>query len=226
MGAKKNRINPSEIVEKTAADGVITGFGKVNSHLFNKESCKVAIIINDFTVLAGTQGFFHHKKIDRIIKKATIENIPVIIFTEGGGGRPGDTDVKINNSWLDFDTFEIWAAEECPLKIAITNVRMNIGDIYSKAVPNISIKTDAIFISANTSFLSNSKEFLKILTILFMNQPPIKNNMEMEAMVIKAADNSFDLGKLPSSLAFSIFFALGSSDFSSELLSCSAIIIN
>ena len=99
-------INPSEIVEKTAADGVITGFGRINSHLFNKEGCKVAIIINDFTVLAGTQGFFHHKKIDRIIKKATLENIPIIIFTEGGGGRPGDTDVKINNSWLDFDTFE------------------------------------------------------------------------------------------------------------------------
>ena len=121
VAAQKNRINPSEIVEKTAADGVITGFGRINSHLFNKEGCKVAIIINDFTVLAGTQGFFHHKKIDRIIKKATLENIPIIIFTEGGGGRPGDTDVKINNSWLDFDTFEIWASEECPLKIAITN---------------------------------------------------------------------------------------------------------
>ena len=121
VAAQKDRINPSEIVEKTAADGVITGFGKINSHLFNKEGCKVAIIINDFTVLAGTQGFFHHKKIDRIIKKATLENIPIIIFTEGGGGRPGDTDVKINNSWLDFDTFEIWASEECPLKIAITN---------------------------------------------------------------------------------------------------------
>ena len=121
VAAQKDRINPSEIVEKTAADGVLTGFGKVNSHLFNKESCKVALIINDFTVLAGTQGYFHHKKIDRIIKKATLENIPIIIFTEGGGGRPGDTDVKINNSWLDFDTFEIWAADECPLKIAITN---------------------------------------------------------------------------------------------------------
>ena len=28
VAAQKNRINPSEIVEKTAADGVITGFGK------------------------------------------------------------------------------------------------------------------------------------------------------------------------------------------------------
>ena len=121
IAAQKDRIKPSEIVEKTATDGVITGFGKVNSNLFNKDSCKVTLIINDFTVLAGTQGYFHHKKIDRIIKKATLENIPIIIFTEGGGGRPGDTDVKINNSWLDFDTFEIWANEECPLKIAITN---------------------------------------------------------------------------------------------------------
>ena len=121
IAAQKNRINQSEIVEKTAADGVITGFGKINSHLFDKKICDVALIINDFTVLAGTQGYFHHKKIDRIIKKATHENIPIVIFTEGGGGRPGDTDVKINNSWLDFDTFEIWASENCPLKIAITN---------------------------------------------------------------------------------------------------------
>ena len=121
IAAQKERINPSEIVEKTATDGVITGFGKVNSHLFNKESCKVALIINDFTVLAGTQGYFHHKKIDRVIKKATLENIPIIIFTEGGGGRPGDTDVKVNNSWLNFNTFEVWASEKCPLKIAITN---------------------------------------------------------------------------------------------------------
>jgi acetyl-CoA carboxylase carboxyltransferase component len=43
-------------------------------------------------VLAGTQGFINHRKKDRIFEVAKRNMTPVVLFAEGGGGRPGDTD--------------------------------------------------------------------------------------------------------------------------------------
>ena len=46
----------------------------------------------DYTVLAGTQGQQNHRKKDRMFEIAERQRLPVVFFTEGGGGRPGDTD--------------------------------------------------------------------------------------------------------------------------------------
>ena len=46
----------------------------------------------DYTVLAGTQGMWNHEKKDRLFELAERLRLPVVFFTEGGGGRPGDTD--------------------------------------------------------------------------------------------------------------------------------------
>ena len=46
----------------------------------------------DYTVLAGTQGLLGHEKKDRLFEIAERRRLPVVFFTEGGGGRPGDTD--------------------------------------------------------------------------------------------------------------------------------------
>ena len=46
----------------------------------------------DYTVLAGTQGQQNHRKKDRLFEIAEQSRLPVVFFTEGGGGRPGDTD--------------------------------------------------------------------------------------------------------------------------------------
>ena len=46
----------------------------------------------DYTVLAGTQGKKNHQKKDRMFKLAERSRLPIVFFTEGGGGRPGDTD--------------------------------------------------------------------------------------------------------------------------------------
>jgi len=43
-------------------------------------------------VLAGTQGLQNHRKKDRMFELAEQWKLPLVIFTEGGGGRPGDTD--------------------------------------------------------------------------------------------------------------------------------------
>ena len=48
---------------ETAADGIITGMCKINSELVGSENSNAIAIINDYSVLAGTQGFFHHKNL-------------------------------------------------------------------------------------------------------------------------------------------------------------------
>jgi acetyl-CoA carboxylase carboxyltransferase component len=58
----------------------------------------------DYTVLAGTQGHMNHKKIDRMLSLAEQWRIPVVLFAEGGGGRPGDTD-RLGLTGLDGPSF-------------------------------------------------------------------------------------------------------------------------
>ncbi len=48
----------------------------------------------DYTVLAGTQGKTNHHKKDRLFEIVEEQRIPLVFFTEGGGGRPGDVDVQ------------------------------------------------------------------------------------------------------------------------------------
>ena len=59
-------------------------------------------------VLAGTQGFMNHRKTDRLLELADRERLPVVMFAEGGGGRPGDTDTTAVAS-LDVPTFRLAA---------------------------------------------------------------------------------------------------------------------
>ena len=54
----------------------------------------------DYTVMAGTQGVFNHKKTDRVLQVVHDLRSPLVLFAEGGGGRPGDTDAA-GSSWPD-----------------------------------------------------------------------------------------------------------------------------
>ena len=87
VAAQRSRRDYEELQDKTNADGIITGFCSINSALIGEEDAKAVAIIYDYSVLAGTQGFFHHAKLDRICEQAKKFNLPVVIFTEGGGGR-------------------------------------------------------------------------------------------------------------------------------------------
>ncbi len=102
VAAQRQRQDYETLKTTTAADGVITGVAAV-------DGISTALIINDYSVLAGTQGYFHHQKIDRMLDVAGKQSLPVIMFTEGGGGRPGDTDVTTINSGLQCTTFATWA---------------------------------------------------------------------------------------------------------------------
>ena len=56
IAAQKSRRELDELRTETAADGIITGFGKVNGEILDDKKSLSAIIINDYSVLAGTQG--------------------------------------------------------------------------------------------------------------------------------------------------------------------------
>jgi len=93
LAAQRARRSLEELIEKTPADGLITGVGRVNGDLFGDPVSRCAIMAYDYTVLAGTQGGQNHRKTDRIIDVAEKGRMPFILFAEGGGGRPGDTDI-------------------------------------------------------------------------------------------------------------------------------------
>ena len=80
VAAQRSRREIEELQRQTAGDGVITAIGPVNGSLFNESVAKTALIINDYTVLAGTQGYFHHRKIDRLLGLAGQQQLPVIMY--------------------------------------------------------------------------------------------------------------------------------------------------
>lgn len=92
--AARRAMHPmAELIERTPADGLITGLGRINGHLFPDETARCAVMSYDYTVLAGTQGKNNHKKKDRMFAMVEKWRLPLVFFTEGGGGRPGDTDM-------------------------------------------------------------------------------------------------------------------------------------
>ena len=94
IASQRTRRTQEDLIEKTPADGLITGIGRVNGSLFGPEKSRVAIAHYDYTVLAGTQGKTNHHKKDRLFEIVEEQRLPLVFFTEGGGGRPGDVDVQ------------------------------------------------------------------------------------------------------------------------------------
>jgi acetyl/propionyl-CoA carboxylase alpha subunit len=92
MAARRQRNTVEELIDTTPADGLVMGVGRVNGHLFPDAVSRCVAMAYDYTVLAGTQGKKNHQKKDRMFKLAERARLPIVFFTEGGGGRPGDTD--------------------------------------------------------------------------------------------------------------------------------------
>jgi acetyl-CoA carboxylase carboxyltransferase component len=109
VAAQRNRRSLEDLRSSTPADGVITGLATINAEEFGSGASQVAVAVYDYTVLAGTQGYFHHRKLDRILEVAGRELLPIVMYTEGGGGRPGDTDVTTQIAGLNLPTFARWA---------------------------------------------------------------------------------------------------------------------
>ena len=93
VAARRQRHSMDELVRRTPADGLVAGIGRVNGRLFGDERARCLVMAYDYTVLAGTQGKFNHQKKDRMFALAEKWRLPMVFFAEGGGGRPGDTDI-------------------------------------------------------------------------------------------------------------------------------------
>jgi acetyl-CoA carboxylase carboxyltransferase component len=108
IAAQRRRRPVQDLVERTPADGMIGGIGSVNGDRFHGRTAQVVAVSYDYTVLAGTQGTQNHRKKDRLFEVAEELRLPVVFFTEGGGGRPGDTD-GLGVSGLDCWAFNYFA---------------------------------------------------------------------------------------------------------------------
>ena len=95
IAAQSSRRTHADLVANTPADGMVTGIGSVNGAFVGAERAKTVVMAYDATVLAGTQGMRNHQKTDRLLGIALQNKLPVVLFAEGGGGRPGDTDMPI-----------------------------------------------------------------------------------------------------------------------------------
>jgi acetyl-CoA carboxylase carboxyltransferase component len=109
LAAQRQRHSVEELVEKSPADGIVCGLGTVNGGAFPAERARTMVLAYDYTVFAGTQGFMGHKKLDRMLGLAREWRVPIVLFAEGGGGRPNDTDVQ-TVAGLDTPSFLSFAA--------------------------------------------------------------------------------------------------------------------
>jgi acetyl-CoA carboxylase carboxyltransferase component len=101
FAAQERRRPREELIARTPADGLVGGIGQVHGR-----TC--VAMSYDYTVLAGTQGMRNHAKKDRLFELAERRRMPVVLFAEGGGGRPGDVDMPIV-AGLDCRAFELFA---------------------------------------------------------------------------------------------------------------------
>ncbi len=95
FAAQRSRRSLEDLIVNTPADGMVTGIGSVNAALFGPKASRCVVMAYDATVLAGTQGMRNHQKTDRMLGIALQQKLPVVLFAEGGGGRPGDTDMPV-----------------------------------------------------------------------------------------------------------------------------------
>ncbi|MBH0780813.1 acetyl-CoA carboxylase family protein [Nocardia bovistercoris] len=109
VAAQRARRGQDDLIANTPADGLITGLATVNADRFGADAARAVVLSYDYTVLAGTQGMRNHVKTDRILEIAHEQRLPVVFFTEGGGGRPGDTDHS-GISGLDITSFHAMGA--------------------------------------------------------------------------------------------------------------------
>ncbi len=110
VAAQRNRLSMDQLLKKSPADGLIAGIGSINGRLFDDSRARCMMISYDYTAMAGTQGAFNHKKMDRMLLLAEERRLPLVLFAEGGGGRPGDVDAQIMMvAGLDIETFARFA---------------------------------------------------------------------------------------------------------------------
>ncbi|OBK34644.1 carbamoyl-phosphate-synthetase [Mycobacterium sp. 1165196.3] len=141
IAAQRSRRSESDLIVNTPADGLVAGLATIGADRFGRDAAQAVVVSYDYTVLAGTQGMRNHAKTDRVFDLAARKRLPVVLFAEGGGGRPGDTDVG-GAAGLDVPTFRMLAAlsGEVPL-VSIVSGRCFAGNAALAGVCDVIIAT-------------------------------------------------------------------------------------
>ena len=141
IAAQRRRRSVDDLIEKTPADGLVGGMASINADLFGPEASRCVVVSYDFTVLAGTQGLNNHRKKDRLFTLAAQQRLPLVLFAEGGGGRPGDTD-GVQFAGLDGPAFALYGRLSglVPL-IAIVSGRCFAGNAALAGCSDVIIAT-------------------------------------------------------------------------------------
>jgi len=142
VAAQRSRRSQDWLRERTPADGLIAGLGTINADLFGPEQARAIAVHYDYTVFAGTQGQRNHYKQDRMYELANRYQIPLVLFAEGGGGRPGDTG-REGGVGLDTYTFTQFSklSARVPL-VGVTSGRCFAGNTALLACCDVIIATE------------------------------------------------------------------------------------
>lgn len=143
IAAQTRRRSLEDLVTNTPADGMVTGIGTVNAAQFGPQRSRCVVMSYDYTVLAGTQGMRNHQKTDRMLGIAHQLRLPVVLFAEGGGGRPGDVDMHIV-AGLNNHTFSQFAALSGKVPVVgIVHGRCFAGNAALLGCADVIIATEA-----------------------------------------------------------------------------------
>ena len=135
------RYDIETLRQKYPADGVVAGTASINGSRFDDARSRAIVVHYDYTVLAGTQGRRNHYKQDRMFELAHRFRLPVVLFSEGGGGRPGDDNTGPRVAF-DTDTFTTFSRLSglVPL-VGINNGRCFAGNTALLACCDVIIAT-------------------------------------------------------------------------------------
>lgn len=141
IAAQRSRRSEEDLIANTPADGLVAGLATIGADRFGRAAAEAVVASYDYTVLAGTQGMRNHAKTDRVFELAARRRLPVVLFAEGGGGRPGDTDVG-GAAGLDVPTFRMLAglSGRVPL-VSIVSGRCFAGNAALAGVCDVIIAT-------------------------------------------------------------------------------------
>jgi acetyl/propionyl-CoA carboxylase alpha subunit/acetyl-CoA carboxylase carboxyltransferase component len=139
--AQRSRRSEEDLIANTPADGLVAGVATIGADRFGRAAAEAVVVSYDYTVLAGTQGMRNHAKTDRVFELAARKRLPMVLFAEGGGGRPGDTDVG-GAAGLDVPTFRMLAglSGRVPL-VSIVSGRCFAGNAALAGVCDVIIAT-------------------------------------------------------------------------------------
>ncbi|OBG72406.1 MULTISPECIES: carboxyl transferase domain-containing protein [unclassified Mycobacterium] len=141
IAAQRSRRSEDDLIANTPADGLVAGVATIGAERFGRDASRAVVVSYDYTVLAGTQGMRNHAKTDRVFDLAARERCSVVLFAEGGGGRPGDTDAG-GAAGLDVPTFRMLAGlrGRVPL-VSVVSGRCFAGNAALAGVCDVIIAT-------------------------------------------------------------------------------------